>query len=161
MTSDQTSPPQPTPSPTLRTRNRITGGVIVLTGAYVVWEALTYDLGSAMRLGPGALPLALGVLFILFGLAIAIVNDDGDEEVRPLVWRPVILVLAAVLAFALLIESAGLAAATAALVLISGTADPEHSWKSLLALFVVLLVAVYVVFALLLGIPFELIAGWD
>ncbi len=161
MTSDQTNTPQQTPLPTLKTRNRITGGVIVLTGAYVVWEASTFDLGNAMRLGPGALPLALGVLFILFGLAIAIVNDDGDGEVGRVVWRPVILVLASVLAFALLIESAGLAVATAALVLISGVADPEHTWKSLLALFVVLLAAVYLVFAILLGIPFELIAGWN
>ena len=107
------------------------------------------------------MPLALGVLFVLFGLAVAIVNDDGDEAADPIVWRPSILVLAAVLAFALLIESAGLAAATAALVLISGLADPTHTWKSLLTLFVVLLGTVYVVFAILLRIPFELIAGWD
>lgn len=147
------------PKPTLSRRNRLTGAVIVATGAYVVWEALSYRMGSAVRLGPGALPLALGVLFILSGLAIAIFNDDGDEHASRIVWRPAALILASVLAFALLIDSAGLVAATAALVLISGLADPAHGWKSLLATFAVLLGAVYLVFAVLLGIPFELVAG--
>lgn len=157
MQPDQTDPSEPT----LSHRNRITAGVIVLTGAYVIWESLHYSMGSAIRLGPGFLPLALGVLFLLFGLAIAAINDDGDEAVDPIVWRPVFLILASVLAFALLIESAGLAPATAALVLISGLADKSHTWKSLTGLYLVLLIAVYVVFKRILGIPFELIAGFN
>lgn len=144
----------------LKPRNRIAGAGIVLTGAYVAYEALTHDLGSAARMGPGFLPLVLGVLFILFGLAIALLRDDGDEPVTPIAWRPAALILASVLAFALLVESAGLAAATAALVLISGAADPSHNWKSLGLLFVILLGGVYLIFAVGLGIPFHLLPGW-
>lgn len=148
-----------TREPSLSRRNRITAGVIMLTGAYVIWESLDYGIGSPTRLGPGALPLALGLLFLILGLAIALVDGDRERSVAPLVWRPMVLVLVSILAFALLIESAGLVAATAALVLISGLADPSHTWKSLLGLYVGLLLAVYVVFKRLLGIPFELIAG--
>ena len=147
--------------PTLARRNIIAGAVIVLTGDYLVWVSLRYDMGSAIRLGPGALPLVLGVLFAAFGIAIAVTNEDGDDMIAPIVWRPAVLVLASILAFALLVERAGLAPATAALVVISGLADRSHTWKSLTGLFLVLLVAVYLVFERVLGIPFTLIVGFE
>ncbi len=144
---------------TLRFRNRLTGLVMAGVGLFVVSESLGYDLGGAARMGPGFLPMGLGILIIVFGALIAIVNEDGDVTAPKLAWRPTILVLASLLAFALLIESLGLLAATAALVFISGAADPSHTWRSLLGLFLFLVVFVYVVFGRLLSIPFKLIVG--
>nr|WP_306267975.1 tripartite tricarboxylate transporter TctB family protein [Pararhizobium sp. IMCC3301] len=143
----------------MTSRNRISGGVLVVVGLYVVIESLSYDLGTLARMGPGFLPLVLGILILVFGLLIALVNEDGDELASGIVWRPVVLVLSAMLAFALLLEPAGLAAATAALVFVSGISDPDHNWRSLLMLFVVLLAAVWVIFGVVLGIPFQLITG--
>lgn len=147
------------PTRTLTTRNRITGAVIAVVGLFVVVEALGYGLGSIFRLGPGALPFALGILLILSGALVAVVNDDGDEAASRIAWRPLVAVLSALLAFALLIESAGLLAATAGLVIISGLADPDHTWRSLGAIYIFLVVAVYVIFVRLLAIPFDLISG--
>ena len=144
---------------TLTFRNRITGGAMGAIGLYVIAESLTYSLGTPLRMGPGFLPLGLGVLFIIFGALVAIVNDDGDQPASRIVWRPFVLVLSAILAFALLIEPVGLLAATAALVFISGAADPEHSWRSLTVLFVFLVTSVYIVFVIFLSIPFSLITG--
>ncbi len=149
---------QATPGPITR-RNRIVGAVMAAVGVYVAAESLRYGLGSVVRLGPGALPFGLGILIIGFGALIAIINDDGDERAPPIVWRPVVAILAAILAFALLIEPAGLAVAAAALVFLSGAADPELNWRSLLAIYLFLVVTVYVVFVQLLAIPFKLITG--
>ncbi|MCV0424174.1 MAG: tripartite tricarboxylate transporter TctB family protein [Roseibium sp.] len=143
----------------LRSRNRVTGLVMSAIGAFVIYEALSYNLGTAARMGPGFLPLGLGILIIVFGVLVAVVNDDGDEAAVGIVWRPVVLVLSALLAFALLIEPAGLMAATAALVFISGHADPSHTWRSLTGLFLFLLISVYLVFGIALSIPFKLVPG--
>ena len=155
MALDDTSPAPRT----LTRRNRITGAVMVAVGVFVIAEALRYGLGSVFRLGPGALPFGLGFLIVGFGALIALVNDDGDERAPPIVWRPVVTILAAILAFALLIEPIGLAGAAAALVFISGAADPDHTWRSLLGIYVFLVVTVYIVFVQLLSIPFKLITG--
>ena len=144
---------------TLAKRNRVVGAVMAAIGVFVVAKALEYGLGSVFRLGPGALPFGLGILIIGLGALIAIVSDDGDEAAPPIVWRPVVTILAAILAFALLIESAGLAVAAAALVFISGAADPENSWRGLLVIYAFLVFSVYVIFVRLLAIPFNLIAG--
>lgn len=146
-------------TPNLRVRNRIAGGVMALLGVYVIVESLGYKLGSIFRMGPGFLPLGLGFLIVLFGALIAIINDDGDEAADEIAWRPVILVPSSMLAFGLLIEPIGLLVATAALVFISGAADRNHTWRSLTALFVVLVTLVYVVFTVLLSTPFKLITG--
>jgi putative tricarboxylic transport membrane protein len=71
----------------------------------------------------------------------------------------VVTILAAVLAFGLLAEPAGLIPATAALVFLSGSADPEHTLKSLSGLFLALTVFVWLVFVQAIGIPFQLISG--
>ena len=146
-------------SEALSKRNWIVGLVMAAVGVYVIVESFRYGLGSVSRLGPGALPFGLGFLIIGFGGLIAFVNDDGDEDAPPIVLRPFITIVGAILAFAVLIEPVGLAGAAAALVFISGAADPEHNWRSLIAIYLFLVVTVYVVFVQLLGIPFKLLAG--
>lgn len=141
-------------------RDRIAGGILVLIGVYVVAASLEYRLGTLARMGPGMLPVALGGLLILFGILVALFVKPEPDEVPPVFkWRPAVTVLAAVLAFALLVEPVGLIPATAALVFLSGSADPDHTLKSLSALFVALTVFVWLVFVQAIGIPFQLISG--
>jgi hypothetical protein len=145
---------------TLALRDRIGGGVLVLIGVYVVAASLEYRLGTLARMGPGMLPMALGVLLVLFGILIALfVEPEPDEALPAFQWRPLVTILAAVLAFALLAEPAGLIPATAALVFVSGAADPKHTLKGLSCLFLALTVFVWLVFVQAIGIPFQLISG--
>lgn len=143
----------------MTTRNRIAAAVMALIGLFVIVQALGYGLGSVFRLGPGALPFGLGILLMVLGACIVLVNDDGDHAAPPLAWRPVVTVLSSLLAFALLIDSAGLLVAAAGLVGLSGLADPEHNWRSVAVIYVVLVIAVYVIFVRFLSIPFKLIVG--
>ena len=146
-------------SVTLTRRNRIAGLVLILVGLFVTLEAVGYGLGQISRLGPGALPFGLGISIAIFGVLIATVNPDGADTMPVIKWRPVSMILSALLAFALLIDTAGLLIATAALVFISGVADPDHSWRSLLTIYVSLIVFVYIVFVRLLAIPFTMFGG--
>jgi hypothetical protein len=143
----------------MRMRNRIAGSVIALLGAFVALESLSYNLGSVMRMGPGFLPLALGIIMIGFGILTLFVDDTDEGKAPRIAWRPLVLVLSAILGFALLLEPVGLAAATAALVFLAGFADPGHTWKSMIVLYLILLAGVYIIFAKLLGIPFHIVSG--
>ncbi|MFN3146215.1 MAG: tripartite tricarboxylate transporter TctB family protein [Paracoccaceae bacterium] len=145
--------------PGLTRRNRFAGAVLVLIGAYVAYQGYGYGLGQVFRLGPGALPFGLGLLSILFGVLIALVDPDGAEAAPVIRWRPVLSILGALLAFALLIDTAGLVIATAALVFISCAADPDHTWRSMLGIYGFLLGFVYIVFVHFLSIPFAMFWG--
>jgi len=142
--------------PNMTLRNRCVGIALLLIGAFVTIEGYRYGLGQFSRFGPGALPFGLGILTAIFGILIAIIDPNGDETAPAIKLRPALMVLGALLAFALLVETAGLVIATGALVFISGAADPDHTWRSLLAIYVFLVAFVYVVFVQLLSIPFSM-----
>lgn len=146
-------------APNLTVRNRVAGIVLFLVGGYVVFEGWRYGLGQWSRLGPGALPFGLGILMAGLGASITVLDPEGAEEAPAIKWRPLVLVLAALLAFALLVDTAGLLVATAALVILSGLADPDSTWPSLAAIYIFLVLFVYVVFVRLLSIPFSLVGG--
>jgi hypothetical protein len=71
-------------------------------------------------------------------------------------WRPTLLILAAILAFALLIESAGLVPATISVVVLSAFASSEARWKETVALSAFLVVFCAVVFVYALKQPLAL-----
>ena len=146
-------------TPNLTLRNRVAGLTLVLIGCFVVYEGQRYGLGHWSRFGAGTLPFGLGLLMAVLGVAIAVLNPDRGESAPVIRARPLLLVLAALLSFALLIDTAGLLAATAALVLLSGLADPESTLPSLCVIYVGIVVFVYLVFVRLLAIPFPLIGG--
>ena len=143
-----------------KTRDRIGGFLVAATGVFVSIEALNYSFGKISRMGPGMIPFGLGLILMVLGIMIFLLARPSmsDENEKPRI-RPVVLPLAGILAFALLIDRAGLIPATLALVYISGFADSEHTVKSLAGLFGFLIVLVWVVFVHFIGIPFRMIVG--
>jgi hypothetical protein len=103
----------------------VAGLVVVLIGALTLLEALNYPAGAALRMGPGYFPQGLSLITIVAGIGIVLVEGRrrGEAEVPAIAWRSLLAVMSAILAFALLIERLGLAAAVFAAVLISGAAQ--------------------------------------
>jgi putative tricarboxylic transport membrane protein len=88
--------------------------------AAFVWSQ-RYDIGSASQMGPGYLPAMMGVVLIVLGafsIGKAVRVPTADPIERQAI-APFVLVVASVVAFALLIDSAGLVVALFALVFIS------------------------------------------
>jgi hypothetical protein len=116
--------------------------------AFVVF-ARQYDMGTAARMGPAYFPTVLGALLLLLGVLISIKGltartDDG--HVAPFHFKPLILVLGAVVAFGLLLRPAGLLVALAVLVFISSLGSDEFKLRDVVLLAVGLGVLVLVVF---------------
>jgi len=121
--------------------------------AFVVF-ARQYDMGTAARMGPAYFPTLLGGLLLLLGLVIAIrglTAKTSDGKVDRFHFKPLLLVLGAVVAFGLLLRPAGLVGALAALVIISSLGSDEFRLRDVLLLTIGLAVLVLIVFIYGLG----------
>lgn len=136
------------------------GLLFVAIGIATVVAALDYPMGTVRRFGPGYFPVLLGVLLALLGAAVAIkgiaVRIEDAEPIGPWALRPLILIAAAVIAFALLVRPLGLTVATVALVVISSLAGGRFSLKRVIALSVALVALSAAIFIFTLGLPFNL-----
>jgi len=116
-------------------RDLFAGLMFVVWGAAGLWIASDYPRGTALRMGPGYMPVLLCWGLVILGGIIAI-RGLLTAGVSLTAWhlRPLVLLLAAIVAFALLIEPAGLAIATVAIVLIGAAGGIEFRWHEALAL---------------------------
>jgi len=128
------------------------GLVVALFGLGVCLEALHYPLGHLTRMGPGFLPIVVGVMVVLLGLSIAF-GKEKSVEIKPRNLRAPVFVFASLLAWALLLKPAGLVIATMALVVIAAFAHPKPNPKRVLITLVVLPVMSTIVFVYGLGLP--------
>ena len=113
-------------------------------------------------MGPGYFPLLISCLLVLFGL-VSIVRSlrVTGEPVEPFAWKPMFLVVGAVFAFGLLINTAGLIVSLLVTVLMSAAASEKFSfdWKATLGL-AALIAFCSLVFVKGLGVPLPLYGSW-
>lgn len=109
-------------------RDILAGGMLTLAGAGAASYALSnYSLGTITRMGPGMMPVSLGVILTAFGLAIAVPALWQKGEPAALRVRPMIFLSAAVLSFALMIEPFGLVPSVLATTVIATLAESRMS----------------------------------
>lgn len=147
----------------LRIRHRkdfFAGLIFVIIGVIALVVGREYSLGSATRMGPGYFPAMLGWLLLILGDVIFLRSlwFDGPN-VGHVGFRPLILILAAMLAFAALLETAGLVIALMALLAIAGFASSETRARESLPLLVVLIVVALGLFVYGLGLPLKIWPG--
>ena len=85
------------------------GAMFVAFGAYFVLEASRYDFGTPFRMGPGFMPVVLGGVLILLGLAVAAkgFGHPDEDAPTPWPWRGIVLVLGTIIFFAATIRGLG------------------------------------------------------
>ena len=122
-----------------------------------LYAATHYQIGSAIRMGPGYFPICIGALVALLGLALLVTSLRVPGPRLPRVpLRPVALILASGVAFGYLLKPLGLVVATVVLVLVSALGGHEFRWREALVLAAVLTVFSIGVFVYGLGLPFPL-----
>lgn len=92
--------------------NVLAGLTFVAFGVAFAIGAATYEVGTPLRMGPGFYPLVVGGLLAAIGVAIAIrpATPEERDEPAPTVptWRSTLLILGALVFFALTIRGLGL-----------------------------------------------------
>ncbi|MGQ7793624.1 tripartite tricarboxylate transporter TctB family protein [Faunimonas sp. B44] len=140
-------------------RDVIAGCVLIVVGAAVAVHAtLSLGLGSTFRLGPGGFPAALGVILVVFGLLLALPAFGRAGELPEIRIVPLAAVVGAVVVFALLLRSVGLAPAVAAMTLVATRADGRLSLVGSATLAVVLAMIAVGIFSIGLGFRIPIFA---
>ena len=124
---------------------------IVVGGAFAI-GALNYSFGSSARPGPAYFPFGLGLLLAILGAmilfeALTIETEDG-EPIGKFAWRPLLIILGAVLLFGFMLPRIGMVISLPVLVLISAYASDEHTWVGTIINAAILTVMSWAVFVL-------------
>lgn len=141
--------------PRLGRRADLWSGVLFAAlGAVILWSGADYSQGIPSRIGPGYVPRLLGILVAAIGLFLIARAWWTTEEIDTTVaWRPAILVLGSVVAFALVFEATGLVPAILVSVAIANYATPENRWTTAIGLGAMLALFAWALFVKGLGLP--------
>jgi len=138
-------------------RDFFAGVIFLLFGLCAVLVGRDYPMGTALRMGAGYFPFALGALLLLLGALICIKSlVVAGEKLEPIGWRALLLVLMAIGAFAVAVDSIGLVGATGLMTVIGAAASAESRWREVILVTIALLGLSVGVFAYGLGLPFML-----
>ncbi len=105
-------------------KDLLAGGTFVGFGLAFAITSSTYEVGTALRMGPGYFPLVLGSALVLLGILIAVkgfVAADSDD-IGPVPWKALALLVAALLFFGFTIQGLGLVPALLVTVFLAGMA---------------------------------------
>ena len=152
------------------------GIIFVLLGLAFALGSLQYEMGTLLKMGPGYVPLSVGLVLCALGVGVivkAFVGPDrtadlagvSDPQGAPrefgrLQWRPTVLVLAAVLFFALTFEGLGLFLSVFGTSLLASYARPGTTAVQALAPAAGLTVASWLIFVLGLQQRLPLVGEW-
>jgi hypothetical protein len=130
------------------------GVLFIAFGCAGAWLGRNYALGTLARMGPGFFPMMMSIALVAIGafLLVRSLVVAGEPVERSAIW-PQLLILAAIVAFGLLIERVGLAVAVIAVAVVSGVAAQGLRWFELAALALAMSGLSVVLFVYLLGQP--------
>jgi len=139
--------------------------IFLFFGAVAVMVGWGYGLGTPSALGSGAMPVLTGVGLVLMG-SIQLARTSAAHRAGERLLgafprserRPLLVILAAILAFGLLIHPLGLIPALTALIAISWFAESGGRWREMAIVLVAVVVLILAIFYFGLGIPFRLVA---
>jgi len=133
--------------------------VVIGAGAFVM--AQDYKMGTAVKMGPGYFPAALGGLLVLIGLASLIRSlVRPGEAISDFAVKGLVLVVGGTFLSGYLMRHAGLVVALPLLILITALASIKFRWTSALALAAGMTLFSVLVFVKGLGLPIPLLGSW-
>lgn len=142
------------------------GLVYTVVGAAFAYGAISYNIGTAARMGPGYFPLLLGVMLAIIGAIVLlkslVFETPTGDQVGAWAWKPLIFIIAGNLLFGILLgglpsiklPAMGLIAAIYGTTLIVSFAGDKFKLQEVLILATVLSVMSYLAFILLLRLQF-------
>lgn len=147
----------------LRDKNVLSGLIFMLIAAIYGYAAYRLPFGTTLRMGPGYFPLLLTGLLGFLGLLTAIngVRTASEQtSATGFAWSRLVLICGAGLFFALCLDGLGLPLSVFGTVLISAFASRRFRIVGGLALALAVSAGSWLLFAILLNLPFRLLGTW-
>ncbi len=140
----------------------LAGAVFIVLGLAFAIGSLGYELGDPFRMGPGYVPLALGLIQVALGIMViakGFIAREG-EAIGSVGWRAVGLITAAVLFFGLTVRGLGVVGALFGATFLSGLARSQTTWREALVIAVGLTILSVVIFIVALRLRLPLAGPW-
>ncbi len=140
----------------------LAGAIFIAFGLAFAGGALTYDIGSLTTMGPGYVPLVLGVALTgLGGLIIlkGFIAVEG-EPIGPVDWRAVALITASLLFFGITVRGLGVVGALFGATLLAALARSATGIREALLIAAALTVVSVLIFIVALQLRLDLIGPW-
>ncbi|ETX13379.1 hypothetical protein OCH239_10690 [Roseivivax halodurans JCM 10272] len=128
-------------------------GLTAIGAAAALYALFNYNLGTFTRMGPGMMPVSLGIILAVFGLLIAFPALSRSGDLPPLKIRPMIVMSISIFSFALMIESVGLVPAVFFTTVIATFSETRVPLVSALVLGAGMTLLTWSLFILGLGLP--------
>ncbi|WAJ26936.1 tripartite tricarboxylate transporter TctB family protein [Antarcticirhabdus aurantiaca] len=140
-------------------RDVMAGAIFLVIALAFGAQALSYDMGRTIRMGPGFIPLTLAVLLGIFGIAVAVAGfrKHDTAEVGPVAWRGIFLVCVSLVIFGAYGRQLGLVPVVFICVFIVAMASVKNTVVSALAIAAALAVMCWLVFKVGLGMSLHTI----
>ena len=142
-------------------RDIVCGLLFVAVGlAFAGGAWATLPVGRAFAMGPGYVPVLLGVLLAILGLVVAVADRSAPAEPAPIAWRGIALLLGAVVVFAADMRGLGFAPALFLSGVMAALATGRTGLAGALATGAVLTAVDVALFVYALRLPYPLIGPW-
>lgn len=143
-------------------RNVGAGALFIAIGGWFALEAwLRLRIGTPNNMGPGFFPIVLGSILAGLGLAITATGITTPPEAMDRVpWRGLVLVLAAILFFAVTVRGLGFLPALAISSILAASSSGRMSWWGAAILAVGIAAFGTGVFVYALRLPYPVIGSW-
>ncbi len=126
------------------------GLMFIAVGIGFAWGSLTYSFGSSARPGPAYFPFGLGILLAVLGALVLFkaltIEVEGGDPVGHFAWKPLFVILLAVVLFGVLLPRLGMAVTLPLLILVSSWAGDEFRLQEAIINSIVLTVGCWVIF---------------
>lgn len=140
----------------------LAGAIFIALGLAFALGALAYEVGDPLRMGPGYMPLALGILLVGLGIGViikGIIAGEG-EAIGGADLRAIVLIVAALLFFGLTVRGLGVAGALFGTTLLASSARSRTPLIEVVAISIGLTVLSVVLFIFVLQLRLPLTGPW-
>jgi hypothetical protein len=144
------------------TKDLLAGLVFVGFGLAFSVTATTYEIGTALRMGPGYFPLVLGALLVVLGVLIIAKGYVAAEgaPIGPVPWKAAVMIAGAVLLFGATVRGLGVVPSVFMTALVAGLSGRRPGVVAPVVIAVGLTVASVVIFVVALQLPLPLFGTW-
>lgn len=143
-------------------KDLLAGAVFIAFGLAFALGALDYDVGTPLRMGPGYVPLALGILLAVLGAAIVVkgfLAGEG-EPVGDVPIRAIVLIVAAFVFFGLTVRGLGVVLSLFGTTFLAALARERTTPLNALVIAIGLTIASVLIFIVALQLRLPLWGPW-
>ena len=144
-------------------KDLLAGLIFIALGLSFGYAALGYQIGTALRMGPGYFPVMLAGILTLLGCVIlvqSLISGPDEIPMERVPWMGLALITGALVFFGVTVRGLGMGPALFVTTFLSAFASSRTGLVGALAIAAALTVLCVLIFSVALGMPLPVIGRW-